>query len=470
MRILLHIGTDKTGSTAIQQHIALNQEWLASHSVFLPLPELHGGNAQADALLNGFPPDRVSQLVKELAAAEQRGLQVAILSWEGMNYYSAAEIKQLGSILSGHELVVLVYLREQADIIQTGLLQQHKSLTARLTVAAVGSPTSLPERNRVQRFLRSATRDYSRLLRRWKQALPEARLLARIYDRELLVNHNVVDDFIEQLGLQVDHSFKRSSVDLNVSLDVESALLINRWQHSGLPADDMQRKVDIALSLIASEGGGSKYFLREEDVAFIRRHFRSSNKKLARYFPDGHSYLFPHERDCWRGGDYKTIVERVDQRDHRITQIDETPTLSPLKKGPDIPSKALLNKGWQGQEKWGVWSKGASSGIRFRVWQRQIKLNSIGIRVFIRGRYYGDNKSTRVEINGHSYGEQTLDRLHPGLVLPSDWLLPFEIVDIRLNHKHPVSPREFEGRPEDNRLIAFGVRAVGYLYLWEESA
>ena len=468
MRILLHIGTDKTGSTAIQRHIALNQEWLASHSVFVPLPDLHGGNAQVDALLNGFPPDKVSQLIKELAAAEQRGLQVAILSWEGMNFYSAAEIKHLGNILSGHELVVLVYLREQADIIQTGLLQQHKSLKARLTVAAVGNPQSLPERNRVQRFFRSATRDYFRLLRRWQQALPRARLLARIYDRELLVNRNVVDDFIEQLGLQVDDSFKRSSEDSNISLDVESALLINRWQQSDLQADDLQRKVDIALSVIANEGSGSKYFLRKEDVAFVRKYFRASNKKLARYFLDGHCYAFPHERACWRDGNYKSIMERVDQRDHRITQIDETPTLSPLKKGSDIPSKLPLNEGWHGQEKWGVWSKGALSGIRFRVWQRQIKLNCIGIRVFIHGRYYGDNKSTQVEINGHSYGEATLDRRHPGLVLPSHWLLPFEIVDIRLKHEYPVSPREYGGRPEDNRQIAFGVRTISYVYLWEE--
>ena len=155
--------------------------------------------------------------------------------------------------------------------------------------------------------------------------------------------------------------------------------------------------------------------------------------------------------------------ERADQVERRIAEIDDTPTLWPLNRGADIHPRLDISEGWQRREDWGVWSKGPLSKIRFRVWRRFIKPTCIGIRVVIRGRYFGDNVSTSVEINGKTYPNQVLNGKHPGLELPIDCLLPYEMIDITLRHHAPISPAQLDGR-KDSRIIAFGLIKFGYVF------
>ena len=122
MRIVLHIGTDKTGSTAIQQHLTLNRDWFRHKSVYIPELGFGRGNGHS-ALLRNLDRENLEMLRGEVDAASDAGFKVFLLSWEGMNFYSLEQIQRLRAILSGYEISVLVYLREQADIIQTGLLQ-----------------------------------------------------------------------------------------------------------------------------------------------------------------------------------------------------------------------------------------------------------------------------------------------------------------------------------------------------------
>jgi hypothetical protein len=159
--------------------------------------------------------------------------------------------------------------------------------------------------------------------------------------------------------------------------------------------------------------------------------------------------------------------ERADQLERRIGAIDDTPTLWPLNRGADIHSRLDFSDGWYRREDWGVWSKGTLSRIRFRVWRKFIKPTCIGVRVVIRGRYFGDNVSTTVEINGQIYADEVLDGKHPGLELPIDLLLPYETVDITLRHHAPMSPAQLDGR-EDSRDIAFGLTKLGYVFVWRQ--
>ena len=139
MRILLHIGTDKAGSTAIQQHLYLNREWLADRQVYLPSEGLGENNGHA-ALFESENPAALERLQEELLAARAARHHLAILSWEGLSLFSRSRIRQLLSYLAPADYSVLVYLREQADIVQSGYLQQVKSLTHPLSLSAFESP------------------------------------------------------------------------------------------------------------------------------------------------------------------------------------------------------------------------------------------------------------------------------------------------------------------------------------------
>ena len=115
MQVILHIGTDKTGSTSIQHTAFLNRDWLLSHSIYVPKTGLGANNGHAD-LLQIIDSQQLAELGEELRAACEDGYQKVLLSWEGMGSYKFgnAKISGLLSVLEDYQIHILVYLREQA--------------------------------------------------------------------------------------------------------------------------------------------------------------------------------------------------------------------------------------------------------------------------------------------------------------------------------------------------------------------
>ena len=108
-----------------------------------------------------------------------------------------------------------------------------------------------------------------------------------------------------------------------------------------------------------------------------------------------------------------------------------------------------------------MWSEGQESRIRFRVFSRLLINEFVLIHIVIEGRYYGNNNKTNVRINGIDFGEQALSRDNRKLTIPVDALLPYEGVEVILEHQEPISPAVFEGKSDD-RALAFAMSNIGY--------
>lgn len=463
MRIVFHIGTDKTGSTAIQQHLMLNRDWFHARSVYIPEIGLGRSNGHS-ALFRNFSREQLELLRNEIDGAARAGFSAILLSWEGMNFFSTKQIHGLREAVANHDPMVLVYLREQADLIQSGILQQLKSISNKASIRLFESPGFGIEMLRSHRLKYPPNRNYYRLLRRWQQGLAGAECSVRLFDREQLIEGDIVDDFLAQLGLAADDEFMRKQDTANISLDVESGILVDRWQCTGLPQRDLLRLIDVATSNIACNGPGNKYFLSEKTVAKIRRHYRDSNRKVARDFLGKSGALFPAGKSCWRDRPLADIVRRADVLAGEIAKIDETPTLSNHGAGKSALEHIDFGEGWHQRERWGAWSSGSRSRIRFRIWRRRIGPGCTGIRLLIQGRYAGDNNPTRVWVNDIDFGDVSLTKSCPGLALPLTALLPYETVEVTLRHSDPVTPGKSAGNPS-RQLIAFGLERINYQYL-----
>ncbi len=468
MQVVLHIGTDKTGSTSIQRHLTLNFDWFKANSIFIPTTGFGLSNGHG-VLLDVLHEDELDKLAKELEYAANNGFRSAVLSWEGMNFYPAKKIARLEKILGQYSVSILVYVREQAEIVQSGFLQQLKSNSNRTRMTVLDHPRTVAERVIGKCVCFNPNRDYYRLLQRWQRIFPEAEFLVGTFDKKLLINGDVVDDFLAKLGVAPDAAFNRASIDGNLSLDVESGLVVESWQANALPHETLLRLVDIAYSIISREGSATRYFLGKKTVKSIRRHFRSSNKRLARDYMKNCAYPFPNEKSCWREESFESIEARADIFSRKVNEIDKTPTLVMTADGAHISAKIELCRGWCAQVAWGVWSLGNASLLRFRLRHRRMPPNCTGVRIVIRGRYYGDNEETSVTVNGKDYGKQKLVRGHPGLELPIELLLPYETIEIMLQHQSPVSPHDFQGG-DDSRPIAFGLVKLGCMYIQSDSA
>jgi hypothetical protein len=463
VQVILHIGTDKTGSTSIQKTVFLNRDWLLSHSIYVPKIGLGEDNGHAELLTN-LDPEKLEELGKELHRASEEGYQKALLSWEGMgsSKFGKAKIFRLLSVLNNAQIHILVYLREQAEIIQSGHLQWvkqgHKYF---IEIKSIEEPETLLERIRSFIFLRSRHRNYYRLLRRWEKSSPNTIFSVRIFNKSKLKGEDVVTDFLDQLDLSRDKYFVPAKDYYNQSLDVESALLIESFHDVPSRTVDIDVLIDVAQSVINAKGRSTKYFLGEKSVRKIRSHFQKSNLKIARHYMGVESGPFELS-DCWRNESLSSIEDRGQGLLKQIEEVSRIPTLKKLAIGGNIASMVDLYEGWSEPGKSRAWSLGAVSKIRFRVFGRRLLQEVSSVRLVIEGRYYGNNKETNVIINGIDFGSQELLRGNSKLVIPIDALLPNELVEITLQHQHPTSPSDFEGK-KDNRPLAYAVEKIGYI-------
>ena len=468
MEIVLHIGTDKTGSTSIQKAAFANREWLAGHSIYLPATGSdHGkdkpGGKGHESRLRQLDAEKLRGLAGELRQAADQGYHRALLSWEGMGsrQFGRREIRSLQAALDGFEITVLVYLREQAEIIQSGILQRVKQNTSTLEISAVESPRSPAEKLRSLVALRNPNRNYYRLLRRWQRGIPRATFSVRIFEQAQLRDGDLIGDFLAQIGVARDEGFVEAGKIYNPSLDVEGALVLESLRRDHPEAYDMETFLDITQSVINLEGTSTRYFLSEKAVAGIRSYFRRSNLRLAREFMAGGSYPFRTLRDCWRHEGLAGIESRAAVLLGKVEKLRQVPTLMGQTEGEAIASEVELCAGWARPVSWGVWSIGTTSRIRFRVYRHRLLQEEGALRLHIDGRYYGDNTKTRVSINGTDYGELALVAGSGTMEIPVAALQNNEVIEIVLVHQQPISPAELEGK-SDKRALAFGIEKLAY--------
>ncbi|MDE0931797.1 MAG: hypothetical protein OSA77_13970, partial [Halioglobus sp.] len=73
--------------------------------------------------MSALDPSELDVLAAELQKASTQGYRVALLSWEGMARFNSSQIRRLVNGLPSFPIRVLIYLREQAEIIQSSHLQ-----------------------------------------------------------------------------------------------------------------------------------------------------------------------------------------------------------------------------------------------------------------------------------------------------------------------------------------------------------
>ncbi|MEM6581668.1 MAG: hypothetical protein AAF699_10370 [Pseudomonadota bacterium] len=458
MKVFLHIGTDKTGSTAIQYYLHKYREYLLSQLLYVPLTGFGFKNGHHDLLFK-LSDENLDALQEELETAEHDGFKSAVISWEGMRLYRRAQIKHLLSALGSHDIHLIVYLRDQAELLQSGLLQQIKTNRIRHPLFAVEMPNSLQQWIYSVVARRNPTRDYYRMLKRWGRYIGDQACIATVFSQDTLLQGNVVRDFLDKVGVAYeDPSLNHPRV--NLSLDVESALLIERWRHSKLPKQQVRDRVGLLQSHIRFYGTRTQYFLSRESVEVIRKYYHRSNQKTRQHFLNPQQADFPSSRACWRGDAITEIEQRAEVLATDIRQALEIPYLQFNAWNSDISDRVELERGWCKQNMWGLWTNGAESLIRFRVLAEQIEAHDKGPIITIRGRYYGHNTDTGVFINDVWYGEVDLRQKRMGFYISREQLPVYNVVCIRLVHAKPVSPREFDGS-DDDRALAFGIQRIG---------
>jgi hypothetical protein len=217
MKVILHIGIHKTGTTAIQFFGTRNREALAQRgclypSVYTkfnahhPLPWALG--VRHPDRPEGVSPEAIAAAILDEAKAKNVD-KILLSSEEFRNLERVPLLMQLKQLFADCETEVVIYLRRQDDFL-VSKYGQH------VRMYAIRYPSTILDfylrHNYVARY------NYWELTHRWAKAFGDEALRVKVYDKRLFPNGNVLEDFFQTIGVDYSGLDLRTDVDVNRNL------------------------------------------------------------------------------------------------------------------------------------------------------------------------------------------------------------------------------------------------------------
>lgn len=276
-QVWLHIGTPKTGSTAIQLFGRDRAEYLAGERVrFVTLGRRASFNKLAKAMRQQDEAAVESWAQTGEAgireAAEQADHVVVSSEMLSTNGVDLGRLRDLMPSLDQMPVNIVVYVRRQDRYLESFYKQRVK--TGRFT-------GSLSEYIASRR---DAYGDYDRLIDRCTEAFPEARVYLRRFEKARMVQGSVVADLLALMGVDALPSGVGKRQRANVAPSVEMLELLRLLRRSG-PYD--LEKLRPVLQAHMPQAVGTSRLMTPAEARAVIDHYAETNETLrARFFPD----------------------------------------------------------------------------------------------------------------------------------------------------------------------------------------
>jgi hypothetical protein len=316
-RIILHIGQSKTGTTAIQHFLSVNREPLRGLGVLYPDIRNRGvflgatdHNLVAWSLVGKISPIGVpfnaffENVEKDLR--QNAAVHTVILSAEAFlgephiwdfdsedawRQANRNKIETLSSLLQGHQVTILVYLRRQDYWVNSAF--NHLIKIEGLVGKRLYSD--------IHQFIESLAprMDYAEELGTWSEHFGRDSIVVRPYERAQLVGGDAVSDFLVQTGLAVHknrliHPDRQEVKNPGLPRDVmEVKRILNR-----VPKSKPEERVLIwALQRIGTNRPSAHpewdFLLTNTQRKALLERFDAPNRVVAEcYLGSGHGALF----------------------------------------------------------------------------------------------------------------------------------------------------------------------------------
>jgi hypothetical protein len=291
VKLYLHIGTEKTGTTSVQKFFRANRDALARAGILYPSApgnQNHQGLAAAAQGLKKQGPLRKSlgikteedarnhrrEMMKGLAAELTGGrYHTAVMSGEhcSSRLIEDEEVGWLKDRLAPFfdGMAIVVYIRRQDDYLLSTYSTAVKS--------GATAPLSMPREKQIQfRY------DHWEMLSRWARVFGRENVICRRFERASLKNGDIVDDILDACAIQPSADYVRPE-DVNESLDAQSLEFL-RLFNNHIPRfedGDINPSRDNIVSLLSKTSHGPLITLPPQELAGFMAQFAESNRKVA---------------------------------------------------------------------------------------------------------------------------------------------------------------------------------------------
>ena len=285
MKLHIHIGSHKTGTTSIQQYLKRQRPDLIASNWIYPSSACMNGNAHHPlAYLLRLPDSkskfsRLQELLGDIVnEANFHGVENIILSSEVFFSLSTDQIYQLKSLLVNHEVIVYAYLRRQDEFFHSFYMQCIKQSAIRFSdTAAVCKGFNCP----------MEIGDYASKLQLWSSVFGGDSVIARIYKKSLL-SEGIIRDFVITLGIETTSLIPSRRLNRSIETELIEYLRINN--SLSLP-EETHSFILKSLNTLSAEHEAQALFLNRpylspDQAESMMNYYMQSNEILhEKYFP-----------------------------------------------------------------------------------------------------------------------------------------------------------------------------------------
>lgn len=284
MRLVVHIGCAKGGSSAIQRLLRTNSETLNELGYFVPSIDFSTDEAVGGQQIAFFERLRTgdelpSDFLKRVRAIADSGAHTLLISAENLcNPVDHAD--QFKPLVAEYETEVLMYVRRQDEYLESAWQQWNlKSGQSRSTwlIRSIGREAN-----------------WYQYLAQWRNVVGVEGITVRRYGRQYLVNGDTVDDYCDAVGIPIDELKKpRGPANLSLSSaisgEAEGRPELFEGPHDNEYYNFVQRFGGDAV-MKSNEGTG--LFSHEERIAILERYARPNQALRSAHMPDLDDPLF----------------------------------------------------------------------------------------------------------------------------------------------------------------------------------
>ncbi len=294
-KLIVHIGANKTGSSAVQRFLSMNNLGLRAEGIVVPdngfrvVDKIEGHHVWGfQDLLKSVSEGRkqLEDVIDAIDLAYPNATAI-LLSAENLTANPAAP-SLFEDLVKRYETKVIIYIRRQDEYILSTWQQWNSKLSADFWAWAISVVGVLG--------------DWQAYLENWETVIPRDQITVRIFDRSKLEGGDIIADFHSMLGISkplsalaypegtVNPSFSDAIVDL-----VKGNELIFRNAHDN----------DFYNFVLKMTGDKYLKTARQSSITFSQRRsiikrYRQQNAWVKKaYFPHVEGQLFspPKERD-----------------------------------------------------------------------------------------------------------------------------------------------------------------------------
>jgi len=293
---IIHIGTEKTGTSTLQKFFRTNELNLARNSIFYPKTfgeENHvklyvyacdSKKKDTQKLVFGLTtPQKVEDFRKKLIEAfreeiKDQNCKRLLISTEFFHsrLTTNEELTFLKDFLDEFtkSYKIIVYLRSQIELATSEYSEMLKDGETRISILPNVDENNLHY-------------NYEKLLQQWEKFFGRNNITPRIFSKNDLLNEDVKKDFINYLGLDWDEFQDVKNQNLSLNAETQLFLLaINPFLPFSIDGKINPNRRGLVRALMQKGTGEGLLPTREEVEKFLKIFSNSNENVQKKWFPD----------------------------------------------------------------------------------------------------------------------------------------------------------------------------------------